>query len=205
MPRRLLVLTAFLVVGCGARSDLSELIQPSGADAATTPPPRDASLPPVDAHDASVDHATSPDVRPPPVADAAIGDGGSCAFEVNGAAQASVVGSIALAELAGSEIPFIYIQCEGTAGGTVYDFTAQYRPGGDGLQASWLSVGPAPELTNPGVCPAEVLLDGGTPTPGESYSVGEPFSMTFACPFPQEDGPAVEITAGRLSVLLSVH
>jgi hypothetical protein len=210
MTARLAVLVALLALGCGARSDISDVTQLGIRDASTRPPSRDASLATLDARDASVDHVIPSDVLLPPLADAAMVDGGSCGFEITGEVQASIVGTTALA-VAGDEQSFMFIECQGTAAGNVYAFTAQYipgepagEPGEQALLSSALQVGPN-EWAEPssGGCAAYVLIGGAIPQLGAADAVGEPFSMTFACSYQPDAGGTYDVSSGHLAVVLS--
>jgi hypothetical protein len=212
--RRAVFLAAASMIGCGARSDLSEVTAPSAADASRAPPPRDASPLPLGAHDASVDHGMPSDALLRAVDDAALVDGGSCGFEIAGAVQASIVGTMVRALAAPDE--WIFVECQGTAGGSVYAFTAQYDPGeppsapaeqGEQvLLSSALQVGPNQWATpKTSVCAAHVLLGGVIPQPGAPYAVGEPLSMTFACSYEADAGGTYNVSAGHLAVLLSAY
>src|SRR5262249_36377725 len=50
-------------------------------------------------------------------------------FQVGGSTSASIVGTVVSAFPTGTEIPFIRLQCSGTANGTTYDFYGDFVPG----------------------------------------------------------------------------
>jgi hypothetical protein len=130
------------------------------------------------------------------------GDETGCGFEVEGALRASVEGSPTVCSC-GTEIPFIRFTCTGSVAGVTYSFAGDYIPAmfeGVALTAgatTFSSYTPTP-------CTATVLLDGVAPKEGSPYEVGEPFSMSFACPsLTSDDAGTVELKGGRLSTVIS--
>ena len=93
--------------------------------------------------------------------------------------ETPLVDTVASAELSDGETPSIFVDCQGSAGDTLHDLSGRYEPGRDAMQATWRPYGSSGAVAV--TCKVTAQVNGAVTTPGERYSAGEPFSMTFDC------------------------
>jgi hypothetical protein len=104
----------------------------------------------------------------------------SCGFQLGGPAQASIVGTFVSAATDGTEIPFIGLQCTGSANGTTYSVFADFLPGDFSISLSSSATsqsafqGCAYTATRNGT-----PVDGGTGFGGTGYALGDPLQVSF--------------------------
>lgn len=164
-----------MMMGCGGRA----ILETSGPDAGAPGP---------HASDAGPVRGSSPAFALP--------DGGEgCGFEVEGAVRASIVGT-ASAFPAGSEIPFLAIECQGVVAGVAYSLFEQYVD----LQVT--SVYVRVDTTqyyedSPQSCRTTTALDGDA---APVDSVGEHVTSNVECTnLPSEDGSKHVSVTGRIA------